>query len=472
MPGPGSPALQPEPRPGRYILWPGVPRGVRDSILRDPQTDLSAVAAFLSLTEPPPPGLAEALLLPVLLLAAGALAGGLRTFLASPWRSLLAEDLPPHRRDALAPLLRDPARLVTVAGLLRALGVLGGTFLLVEATADLAPAWCWGLRVALGLLAALALEGAPALAARGRGLRACLLLLPLVRLLSVPLRPLTWLVERLLAVRPGEAPVHRPTAVAAGLVATILESGREEPLTHGERRMIERILAMPETDAAAVMTPRTEITAVPADASVAEALRLSREEGHSRIPVYEEDLDHILGVFYVKDVLQDLGNGSELDREPVRARMRPPFLVPETTGVVPLLEEMRRRRVHLAVVVDEYGGTAGVVTIEDLLEEIVGEIQDEHDPEGEEPKVERIGPGELLVDARLAISDLNEILGTDLPEDEDFDTLGGLLFDRFGHIPEAGEEVREDGVLLQVKDADGRRVRQVLVRRVSEDEAA
>jgi len=198
---------------------------------------------------------------------------------------------------------------------------------------------------------------------------------------------------------------------------------------------------------------------------LAEALQSSHEDGHSRILVIEEDLDHVIGVFYVKDALHRVATDAAAAAAPVREHMRQPYFVPETMRVPALLEELRRRRVHLAVVVDEYGGTAGVVTVEDLLEEIVGEIEDEHDPEDESLHFDRRSPDELEVDGRYGVADLNEVFDARLPEDKDYDTLAGLLFDRFGHIPTDGESVQVDGVVLEVVEADDRRIQRVRVTR-------
>ncbi|NQU49388.1 MAG: HlyC/CorC family transporter, partial [Planctomycetes bacterium] len=239
-----------------------------------------------------------------------------------------------------------------------------------------------------------------------------------------------------------------------------------------ERKMIGHLLELPETDAAEVMTPRTGLTAISSDATVSAALEMAAKEGHSRIPVFEDDFDHIKGLFHIKDVLAAIAVGSPIANNPVSEHMREAFFVPETVRLPNLFEEMRRRRAHLAVVVDEYGGTAGVVTIEDLLEEIVGEIEDEHDSLDDQPKVHRASALEIIADGGVTIDSLNEEFSVQLPVDESYETLAGLIFDRLGHVPSEGESIPLEGVTLEVLEADDRRIRKVrLVRTPSQPES-
>jgi CBS domain containing-hemolysin-like protein len=185
------------------------------------------------------------------------------------------------------------------------------------------------------------------------------------------------------------------------------------------------------------------------------------EEGHSRIPIFEQSVDEIIGILYAKDLLQYLKPGAV--RPALRALLRTPLFVPESMSIDDLLHEFQRRKVHIAVVLDEYGGTAGLVTIEDLLEEIVGEIQDEYDEE--EPMVERLSETEVRVDGRAAVDQLAELFDVNLNlEDEDeYDTVGGLIYHRIGGVPSPGDQVRVDGLQLTVESTDGRRVSKVLV---------
>jgi putative hemolysin len=186
------------------------------------------------------------------------------------------------------------------------------------------------------------------------------------------------------------------------------------------------------------------------------------ETGHSRIPVFDQTIDNITGVLYAKDLLKHLRDGTPSAAAAPLAREA--SYVPETKKVDELLHEMQQRRVHLAIVVDEYGGTAGLITIEDLIEEIVGEIQDEYDV-AEEAMIQEISETEALFDARVSIRDVNDTLDLDLG-DEDFDTLGGLLYHELGKVPAVGDEVRVDGAVVTVLSTTGRRVRKVRVTKV------
>ena len=408
----------------------------------------------------------EVLLWAAPLLLLGAILGGLRVLLSSPLRSSLLQSLPEAPANRLEACEPHWHRLATTAGLLRLACVVAAVTLLVQGTEPLDPWNRWPVWAGAALFAGLVLEGIPSLVVRQRGVRLVLAFLPVVRLLAWPLRPFTALVEATMRLLGADPSVDPTATLAADLIQVAQDHDREEELDDLERRMISHVIELPETDAAEVMTPRTELCAVSAPTPVAEALRVSQEEGHSRVLVYEEDIDHVLGVFYVKDVLLPIASGSDAAQEPVKDHCREPYFVPETMKVPSLMDEMRRRRVHLAVVVDEYGGTAGVVTIEDLLEEIVGEIEDEHDPEDESLYFERLDADQLVVDGRYSVADLNEVFGCALPEDKDYDTLAGMLFDRLGHIPEEGETIQLDGVTLKVVEADDRRIHRVRVQRI------
>ncbi|RMH01372.1 MAG: HlyC/CorC family transporter [Planctomycetota bacterium] len=407
------------------------------------------------------------LLLPALLLAAGAVLGGLRALLSSPLAGSLLEDLPEERRRRLREEIeRDGRRLVMAAGIGRLACVVAAATLVFGQGQLLEPIRRWPLFAVALVVSGLLLEGVPALVVRGRLVRPLLLLLPPLRWIAFVLRPLTALLDVALRAVGADPEAGPADSLAADLIEVAQEQERESELDETERRMIAHVIDLPEVDAAEVMTPRTELTSVPTGTSLAEALRLAHEAGHSRILVHEGDIDHVVGVFYLKDALPTLVAGGDAAELPVDQHLRQPFFVPETMRVPALLEELRRRRVHLAVVVDEYGGTAGVVTVEDLLEEIVGEIEDEHDPEGESLHFERRSEDEVDVDGRFGVPDLNELLSARLPEDKDYDTVAGLLFDRFGHIPAVGEAIELDGVRLEVLEADDRRIRRVRVRRL------
>jgi CBS domain containing-hemolysin-like protein len=217
------------------------------------------------------------------------------------------------------------------------------------------------------------------------------------------------------------------------------------------------------------MVPRIAMTSLPANATMEQAIDTVIEEGHSRVPVYDKTIDEIIGILYAKDLLPFL-KGSVDERPSLRSILRTPVFVPESMSVDDLLHEFQRRKVHLAVVLDEYGGTAGLVTIEDLLEEIVGEIQDEYDEE--EPMIVQLSDDEARVDGRADVDDLGELFDVELSlEDEDeYDTVGGLVYHRIGGVPKPGDQVKVDGLTLTVETTDGRRVGKVLVVRDRGDE--
>jgi putative hemolysin len=223
--------------------------------------------------------------------------------------------------------------------------------------------------------------------------------------------------------------------------------------------MIHGIVELGERTVREVMVPRIDMIAVSRDKPVAEVLRRIHTTGHSRIPVYGESIDDIVGILYAKDLLNRLPD-LPLD-VPAGSLVREPQFVPETKRVDELLHEMQDSKVHMAIVVDEYGGTAGLITIEDLLEEIVGEIRDEYDT-GEETWIESISPHEAIFDARVSIHDVNQTLDLDL-DDSEYDTLGGLVYARAGKVPAQGDEVRVEDANIRVLSTAGRRIRKVRV---------
>jgi CBS domain containing-hemolysin-like protein len=225
-----------------------------------------------------------------------------------------------------------------------------------------------------------------------------------------------------------------------------------------ERQMIKAVIELEDTTAREIMVPRMDITAVDTNASLAEVTALIAERGYSRIPLFEQSIDNVVGVIYAKDVLAQLAKGSE--SVDLRTFARPPVFVPETKRVDELLAELRARRIHIAIVVDEYGGTAGLLTIEDLVEEIVGEIEDEYDQA--EPTVVQTDEGDAVVDARASVDLLKDLFNAEI-EAEEFDTIAGLIIHQLGKIPAVNDTVDVDGVRLQVLSLTGRRVRKVRV---------
>ncbi|MFN2431778.1 MAG: hemolysin family protein [Gemmatimonadota bacterium] len=232
-------------------------------------------------------------------------------------------------------------------------------------------------------------------------------------------------------------------------------------LENEERDMVQSIFAFGETTVREVMVPRPDIVGVPEGAALPELLQAAREAEHSRLPVYRETLDHVVGIVHVKDLLArryGLDGGQALE-----GVVREPFFVPESKKIDDLLREFQHGGRHMAIVVDEYGGTAGLVTIEDILEEIVGEIQDEHDVE--EPLWALQPDGSFVVDARMDLDDFGEVVAARI-EGDGFETVGGLVYSLLGRVPEAGEEVVSGGLTLRVTELDGRRIQKLHVSRL------
>jgi CBS domain containing-hemolysin-like protein len=238
-----------------------------------------------------------------------------------------------------------------------------------------------------------------------------------------------------------------------------MDAGEEEGyIEEDEREMIASIFEFDATLVREIMVPRIDITALEVESSIDEALDLIVETGYSRIPVYEGMIENIVGILNAKDLLTHLKDGES--RPALRDMLRPPHFVPETNKVDELLEELQRQRIQMAIVVDEYGGIAGLVTVEDTLEEIVGEIEDEYDTV--EPFSQMVSDNEIIFNARMDLDDLNRMMGTDLPTDES-DTLGGLLYSLSGGVPKVGDEFVVDGVTMTVLSLLGRRIKKVRV---------
>jgi putative hemolysin len=281
-------------------------------------------------------------------------------------------------------------------------------------------------------------------------------LVPYARVLIAPLYPFLVLVMRFDPMQKGPDAGLNP--VIEDELKNLMDAGQQEGfIERDERRMIYSIFRLSETLAREIMIPRIDILAIDVQSPLTEAVDALLQSGYSRVPVYEETVDNILGVLYTKDLLQVWreGNGDIS----LRQLLRPAYFVPEAKKVDELLAEMQIRRVHLAVVVDEYGGVAGVVTLEDIVEEIVGEIQDEYD-QAEELPFQQIGEGEFVFQGRVDLDDFNEIMGASLPSDE-ADTIGGFIYNRFGRVPNTGDKLQDDRLLLTVEQVSGRRIRKV-----------
>lgn len=280
-----------------------------------------------------------------------------------------------------------------------------------------------------------------------------------------PLRGLL-VIDTVLRYLAGTHRVTEQEELEDELLSVATEGEREGNLSESERKMIEAVLDLRSRTTQEIMTPRTEMEAVPVESSLDDVLAFIEEAGHSRIPVYEGDTDHITGVLYAKDLLRfvrgDAG-GFEL-----RTLARPALFVPENKPANELLIELQSQKVHLAIVLDEYGGTTGLVTLEDILEEIVGEIRDEYEPEDEQPPSIDVDAGTRTaeLEARAYIHEANralEVLDIQLPESDHYDTVGGYVLSHLGHIPVAGETFGQNGFVVTVTEAELTRVQKLRI---------
>jgi len=277
------------------------------------------------------------------------------------------------------------------------------------------------------------------------------------------LNPLVWLLTTLTGAitRLFGISDQQQDRITAEELMILVERGSEQGVIEAEeQQMIGAVLELGEQRIHEVMVPRIDIKALPSTAPLDEIVETIVREGHSRIPMFEETIDNVIGILYAKDLLPYLARN---EMPAIPAILRTPLFVPESISVDDLLHTFQRRKVHIAIVLDEYGGTAGLVTIEDLIEEIVGEIQDEYDVE--EPMIEAISDGEARIDGRASIDDLAEHFGIALDgaDREQYDTVGGLIYHEIGGVPIVGDTVEVDGLTLTVETTDGRRVGKVLV---------
>jgi CBS domain containing-hemolysin-like protein len=294
--------------------------------------------------------------------------------------------------------------------------------------------------------------------------RAALLSAPIVSAL-IRFPPVRWLsalligvANRIIGASDDDDGVHGSYITDTELKAMADVAHQDKVIEGDERTFIHSIIDFGDTVAREVMTPRPDMVTVEADVTVRDALETALAAGYSRIPVEADGIDDIIGIAYTKDMVRDERAGKS--GQAVRAAMRPAKFVPESKEVSDLLREMQEEKFHMAIVVDEYGGTAGVITLEDLLEELVGDIVDEFDVE--EPTVERLDDGSVTVPAGYSVDDAGELLGAELPHGP-WDTVGGLMLDLVGRVPDAGDSVEADGFRLTALDVRGRRIGRVRI---------
>ena len=289
---------------------------------------------------------------------------------------------------------------------------------------------------------------------------------PFIKLVSVILTPLVFLLTKLsdTVVRFSKKNEEEDPTITEDEFKILVNVGQEEGVfDESETEMINSIMEFDETYVKAIMVPRIDIVAVDVDDSINDALRLIIDGGHSRIPAYEESIDNIVGILYAKDIFEHLN--ANFDELKVKELIRDAYYIPETKKVSDLLNELRLKKVHMAIILDEYGGTNGLVTIEDLIEEIIGDIQDEYDVE--EDLIVMHSDNQLVADARAPIGDVEEAFDMELDEeileDSEADTIGGLAFEHLGGIPEVNDEVTVGRFLIRIVNVSGRRITKVEV---------
>lgn len=291
-----------------------------------------------------------------------------------------------------------------------------------------------------------------------------------IRVLKIILAPLViafkWLSDQIAKLLGSEA---LNKAVTEEEIMTLVdESQQSGAIEDDEKEMIYSVLQFGETLVREVMVPRPDITAVSINSALESALKKLLDSGHSRIPVYEDEIDNIRGLLYAKDLLRMYADGGAQGKT-LADLMRPAYFVPETKRADVLFKEMQHRKTHVAIVVDEYGGTSGIVTIEDLVEEIVGDIKDEYDATEEDEYV-KVDENTYLVDGGMNLDDLNELMDIELPDDEN-DSVGGYVYSKLGRVPEVGETLEEPGLLIRIEAVENRRIRKVYLSKIAKPDA-
>ncbi|MGQ0465752.1 MAG: hemolysin family protein [Sporichthyaceae bacterium] len=403
------------------------------------------------------------IVLAVTLVAVGALFAAIEAAVSRLPRSLVEEWVREGRRAAVGmhAILEDTPRYLNLALLLRVFCEMAAASLLAAVTLrQLNERWgAIGLTALIMVVASYVVVGVAARTlgrqhAPGVGQVAAVILPPLATFLG-PISKLLILLGN--AVTPGKGFREGPFASEAELRDLVDRAEESQVIEEDERRMLHSVFELADTIVREVMVPRTDMVYLERDKTLRQGLSLLLRSGFSRIPVVGEDKDDVVGVLYLKDLVRRIYDRQSAEQsEYVDSLMRPAVFVPDSKPVDDLLREMQLTQSHIAIVVDEYGGTAGLVTIEDLVEEIVGEIADEHDREG--PQVEWLDEGRARVSARLGVEELGELFGRPL-EDDDVDTVGGLLAKHLGRVPIPGSECVVEGLRLRAESTGGRRNR-------------
>jgi CBS domain containing-hemolysin-like protein len=407
----------------------------------------------------PPEQLTELSLacLPVLVAALLAAASAATTAVAPARKAALVEGLSGIWRRGLQEHLADPTRVETNWLILRGLGVASSSILAARTLPDLH----WILVTALVLVVyGVAAEVLSAVARRrAEQLTPFLLVLLrpldlLIAPLSVPLRYLGRAISFAI-----DKPLSPSSLVESEVEALVTEGEMNGALAHDQSEMIRNVLDFGDIQAGDIMTPRTRVVAINVDTSVNDFLKLIADMEHSRYPAYRDRIDNVIGILHVKDLVTRAALGKLEGIKLADLVRKPVMYIPSSQHASSLLTEMRAGKHHMAIVIDEFGGMNGIITIEDLIEQIVGEIRDEHDDE--EPPIVDLGDGRLMVDASMPINDLSRYLGVELPEDGNYNSVGGFIVERMGYVPEPGAAMREADLDFVVRDADERKVAKV-----------
>jgi CBS domain containing-hemolysin-like protein len=361
------------------------------------------------------------------------------------------------RAEVASTLVSEPARFLATLLVLKIVAMvmfIGASVALIQRQTGQPVQFWWYLVFIVVLILTQLLPRAWVV---GHQEKAALRLAPAVQFFALLFTPVTALMRRIGGSRLPKGAVAENIFLSEDGLRFLLNVTEEETvIEQEEKEMIASIFEFGETLVREVMVPRIDVEAVSLDDTILTALDVILREGHSRIPVHTGSIDNIAGVLYAKDLLRYLRDGRT--DVPLTKILRPAYFIPESKKVDELLQELQQRKVHMAVVVDEYGGTAGLVTIEDLLEEIVGEIQDEYD--AEEPAIEEISETEYLFDARVSLDEVSKLLGVELPA-EGGDTLGGFVYSQLGKVPAVGDTIELRNVHIEVLSVAGRRIKQV-----------
>jgi CBS domain containing-hemolysin-like protein len=386
----------------------------------------------------------------------------------------LVEEKKPGSKE-LEKLVEDPHRFLSTV-------LLGNNIVNIMATAlatRLFLIWFgnWAIALSTGVMTFLILvfgEITPKTLAIRHAERIALLFSRLFFLVEKVLYPLSRLVmffSQIIVRLAGEESIKSEPFLTEGEIRALIEIGGEEGLIEEEERtLIHQIFEFGDTVVREIMVPRLDMVSLESKTKIEKALKLALEKGYSRLPVYEGSLDNIRGVVYLKDIVLALSKGEKDKR--VEELVRPAYFVPETKKIIELLREMQKNKVHMAIIVDEYGGIAGLVTIEDILEEIVGEIFDEYDVQ--EALFQPLKKGKILIDTRVSFDEAKEFLGleTSEEEEEEFDTFGGFLYSLFGRIPRKGEKIDYGKWRFEVLKVTGHRIAKVMAEKLGETRRA